>query len=190
MASSIKAIAIGVSTGGFDALEAVLSRLDANVPPILIAMHLQPGLPRLFASRVNDNMRLRAKEAETGDTLRNGEVYIGPGQKHLTIIRRGGVLVANCFDGPKVNHVAPSADVLFGSVVQELGSAAIGIVLTGIGADGAKGLLQLRQKGAPTIGQDEATCMVYGMPKVARELGAVQYELPVNQIAAKILSLL
>ena len=181
---------IGASTGGFDALEAIFTRLTPQVPPILVAMHLKPGLPRLFAARVNEGMCLRAKEAESGDTLQKGHVYMAPGGRHMKVVQRAGLLSVNCYDGERVNHVAPSADILFESAAYELRSAAIGVILTGIGADGAKGLLQMRKQGAPTVGQNEATCMVYGMPKVAREMGAVQYELPVNDIAACILSLI
>jgi len=188
--NTVKLIAMGASTGGFDALEAILTRLHSSVPPVIIAMHLKPGLPRLFASRINELTKLTAKEAETGDVLKHGTVLVAPGGKHAKIVSQAGRLTVQCYEGERVNFVIPSADVLFESVANELNRNAIGVILTGIGADGAEGLLKMRQKGAVTIGQDMDTCTVYGMPKVAKEMGAVEHELPVNRIADKILSLL
>ncbi|MCL2356805.1 MAG: CheB methylesterase domain-containing protein [Defluviitaleaceae bacterium] len=188
LAGGINLIAIGASTGGFDALEAILSQFPADAPPVVIAMHLKPGIPKLFASRLNGISRLVAKEAETGDVLKAGHVFIAPGWMHMTVINRAGRLEANCFSGEKVNHVAPSADVLFESAAIATGKNAVGVILTGIGADGADGLLKMRASGAVTIGQNEDTCMVYGMPRVAKERGAVMHELPLDKIADKILT--
>lgn len=189
LSGEISLIAIGASTGGFDALEAVLSRLPATAPPIVIAMHLTPGLPKLFASRMNGMLPHTVKEAESGDILRPGGVFMAPGWMHTKVVSRGTSLALDCYKGEKVNHVAPSADVLFESVCA-VRKNAIGIILTGIGADGSQGLLKMRKQGAVTIGQNEATCTVYGMPKVAKDIGAVQFELPLNSIADKIISLL
>ncbi|MCL1843029.1 MAG: CheB methylesterase domain-containing protein [Defluviitaleaceae bacterium] len=186
----IKAIAIGVSTGGFDALEAILTRLPATAPPVIIAMHLTPGIPKLFASRLNELTKLTAKEAESGDILRKGHVLIAPGWQHIKVVNRPGGLAVICYSGEKVQHVLTSADVLFESVANELQENAVGVILTGIGADGANGLLKMRRCGALTIGQNKDSCVVYGMPKIAKDVGAVEYELPPAKIADKILSLL
>ena len=188
--SGIKAIAMGASTGGFDALEAILTRLPISSPPIVVAMHLQSGIPKLFAARLNELSRLTAKEAESGENLRQGHVLIAPGGMHMKVVNRMGKMSVQCYVGEKVHHVMPSADVLFESVAAELRQNAVGVLLTGIGADGAAGLLKMRRNGAKTIGQDENTCAVYGMPKVAKDIGAVEYELPLNKIADKILSFL
>jgi len=190
MSATQKVIAIGASTGGIDALEKILVRLPPSVPPVVIVVHLQPGIARLFANQLDDSLKLSVKEAEAGDQLKQGHVFIAPSGKHMKINNKLGKLVIECFNAPKVQHVIPSADVLFESVADEVRKNAIGVLLTGIGADGARGLLRMRAQGAPTIGQNEATCTVYGMPKVAKEMGAVDYELPLNQIADKILSLL
>jgi two-component system chemotaxis response regulator CheB len=184
----IKLIAIGASTGGFDALEAVLKRLNANAPPVVIVMHLQQGVSSLFVSRLNE-MNIRAKEAESGDLLQAGQVLVAPAGKHITVSVRMGRLAVSLHVGAKVQAVMPSVDVLFESVANELKGQAVGVLLTGIGADGAGGMLKMRANGAPTIGQDESTCMVYGMPKVAYEMGAVQYQLPINKIGDKITGL-
>jgi two-component system chemotaxis response regulator CheB len=188
---AVKAIIIGVSIGGYDAVDAVLRLLPESSPPVLIAMHLKPGMPRLFAAQLNELKYFSAKEAETGDRLKNGQVLIAPGNKHMKIVNRNGKLSVECYPGQRTeHHVIPSADILFESAARELGQDAVGVILTGLGADGAAGLLQMRNQGAVTIGQDEATCAVYGMPKVAKNMGAVTYELPINSIAGKIISLL
>jgi len=186
----IKLIAMGASTGGFDALEAVLTRLPPSVPPVVVVMHLQPGVPRLFAARLNELSKLTAKEAEHGDYLRRGHVLVAPGGMHIKVVNRIGRPAVDLHVGKKLHGVMPSVDVLFESVASEMNKSAIGIILTGIGADGAEGLLKMRQSGASTIGQNRDTCMVYGMPKVSKDIGAVEHELPINQIADKILSLL
>jgi two-component system chemotaxis response regulator CheB len=133
--------------------------------------------------------RVTAKEAETGDILKNGQVLIAPGWKHMRVISRAGRYAVECYKGEKINHVLTSADILFESVAKEMQRSAIGVILTGIGNDGAKGLLKMKQAGAPTIGQEENSCVIYGMPKVAKDMGAVQYELPIGSIADKILAL-
>ena len=182
-------IAIGASTGGVDALDKILSRFSASTPPVVLVLHMPVGMTKLLAHRMDTELAMSVKEAETGDLLTRGQVLVAPSGKHMKIVRRQGKLTVECFIGQKVQHVMPSADVLFESVANEIGSNAIGVILTGIGADGATGLLKMRNRGAKTIGQDEETCVVYGMPKVAREMSAVEYELPLNQIANKIISL-
>ncbi|MCL2216272.1 MAG: CheB methylesterase domain-containing protein [Defluviitaleaceae bacterium] len=184
-----KVVAIGASTGGVDALERVLSQFPASMPPIVLAVHMAKGMTKLLANRFDDQLKLTAKEAETGDLLERGTVLIAPAGKHMKVINKNGRLAVECFIGPKVNHVIPSVDILFESLAPLTGKNAVGVILTGIGADGARGLVAMRDNGAATIGQDEKTCVVYGMPKVAKDMGAVQHELPLDLIAGKILSL-
>ncbi|MCL1878499.1 MAG: CheB methylesterase domain-containing protein [Defluviitaleaceae bacterium] len=188
--SKIRLIAIGVSMGGIEALQKVLLPLPAHTPPIVIVMHLQPGIARLFAGRIDQVSQLSVKEAKTGDVLSHGKVLIAPAGLHMKVVSRGGNLVTECYYGEKVEFVIPSADELFQSVAAEVGNDAIGVILTGIGKDGAKGLLQMRKAGAITLGQNEKSCAVYGMPKVAKEIGAVETELTPEEISAKILSLI
>jgi len=184
-----KIIAIGASTGGVDALEEILSGFPASMPPILVVLHMQAGMTRVFANHLNGVTKLSVKEAKDGDYLERGQVLLAPSGKHMRLINKNGrTLIVECKIGPKVEHCIPSATVLFDSVADICGSNAVGVILTGIGADGAKGLLKMRQKGAPTIGQNEDTCVVYGMPKMAKTMNAVQYELPLGQIAKNIMS--
>ena len=185
-----KVIAVGASTGGVDALEQVLMRFPSTCPPIVVVIHLQPGLARLLATQLNEKLKLSVKEAAHGDILASGQVFIAPSGKHMKIINQAGRLVIELFSGAKVQHVIPSVDVLFESVAKEIGANSIGVILTGIGADGAAGLKQMLIKGAKTIGQDEDTSVVYGMPKIAFEQGAVQHQLPIEKIGSKIQSFL
>ncbi|MCL1845025.1 MAG: CheB methylesterase domain-containing protein [Defluviitaleaceae bacterium] len=188
--SKIKLIAIGVSMGGFEALEKVLGPMPADSPPIVIVMHLQPGIAKLFAAKIDRKFNISAKEAATGDILAPGKMFIAPAGLHMKIINRFGRLTIDCFLGEKEEFVMPAANVLFESVAAEVGKDAIGVILTGIGADGAKGLLKMRNAGATTLGQDEKSCAVYGMPKVAMEKGAVEIQMTPDEIAQKIISLL
>lgn len=188
-AGTSKIIAIGASTGGVEALEKVLSRFSANIPPIVLVIHMPLGFTKLFAARFNDKMSFAVKEAQTGDNLQNGLALVAPAGEHMEIFNNAGRLSVRCFEGPKVQHVIPSVDVLFNSVANVQKSNAIGAILTGMGADGAQGLLHMRQKGALTIGQDQKTCAIYGMPKVAMEMGAVMHQLPLDKIGDKIISL-
>ena len=185
-----KIIAIGASTGGVDALEQILTRFPANIPPVVLVIHMLPGMTRLYAGKLDSILKLSVKEAKSGDVLTPGRVLLAPAGKHMKIVNQQGKLIVECYAGEKVQHVIPSVDVLFESVAKELGPNAIGVILTGIGADGASGLLEMKESGAATIGQDEKTCIVYGMPKVAKSMGAVEYELPLGQIADKILALI
>ena len=185
-AKSPKVIAIGASTGGVDAIEEVFSRLPATIPPVLLVIHMPPGFTKLLAARCNGKYRLSIKEAQTGDRLICGQVLIAPAGQHMTIAND----TIRCYVGEKVQFVIPSVDVLFESVASVYGKNAMGVILTGMGADGARGLLAMRQAGAYTIGQDKATSTIYGMPKIAYEMGAVEFQLPLNKISDKIISLL
>ena len=184
-----RVIAIAASTGGVETLEKIIPFFPANVPPIALVQHMPPGLTRSFATRLNLKYNISVKEAESGDILKQGQMLIAPGGKHMQIVNLQGNLAAKCFIGERLHGVIPSADILFESVANVVQKNAIGVILTGMGADGARGLLMMRQNGASTIGQDKHTCCVYGMPKVAMNFGAVEYELPLEQIANKILSL-
>ncbi len=182
-----KVIAIGCSTGGTQAIEVVLSRLTPKCPGILIVQHMPAGFTKAFANRLNQNCPIDVKEAESGDPIRPGCAYIAPGDKHLMLRRMGSRYEVEVKDGPLVSRHKPSVDVLFRSTANAAGSNAAGIIMTGMGDDGAKGLLEMRQAGAVTYGQDENTCVVYGMPKVAFLQGAVNLQLPLQDIAAAIM---
>lgn len=171
---SSRIIAIGASTGGTEAILAVLKALPSNLPGIVIVQHMPPVFTRMFAQRLDNNTALSVKEAETGDIVREGCVYIAPGDRHMVVEKRGADYKIKLFAGEKVNGHCPSVDVLFDSVAREAGKEAIGVILTGMGYDGAKGMLSLRRSGARTIGQDEQSSVVYGMPKAAYDLGAVE----------------
>jgi two-component system chemotaxis response regulator CheB len=173
---------MGASTGGTEALSAIITRLEPPLPGIVIVQHIPPMFSRLFSERLNSECKLTVKEAASGDVVMPNHVYIAPGAKHMTISRMGNRYILDCKPGPPVHSVCPSVDVLFDTVADVAGSRALGIILTGIGRDGAAGLLKMRQKGSPTIGQDAATSTVYGMPKSAFEIGAVQQQLPLLSI--------
>ncbi len=181
--STDKVIAIGASTGGTEAIRTVLCSLPANTPGIVIVQHMPPGFTRMFAERLNQQCALHVKEAETGDRIITGRVLIAPGASHMRVHRRGGIYEVVCKDGSPVSGHCPSVDVLMDSVAREVGANALGLILTGMGRDGSQGLLAMREAGARTLGQDEATCVVYGMPKEAFNLGAVMREVPLGRIA-------
>lgn len=183
-------IAIGASTGGTEAIFQVLKQLPSNIPGIVIVQHIPDRFSRMFAERLNNALDLKVKEAETGDYLEQGKVLIAPGDQHMRVKKLGGRYKVECFRGERVNGHCPSVDILFESVAKEAGSDAVGIILTGMGYDGAKGLLAMKRKGAKTIGQDEATSVVYGMPKVAYDIGAVEKQVPIGSIAKVLYSLL
>lgn len=182
----VQLIAMGSSTGGTEALTVVLTELKPPLPPIVIVQHIPPMFSRLLAERLNSECSLAVKEAETGDRLQNNHIYIAPGSKHMTVHRTAGNLTLDCRPGPPVHSVCPSVDILFDSIARLDPGRVVGIILTGMGRDGAEGLLHLREKGAHTIGQDQLTSAVYGMPKAAYELGAVAEQLPLGDIAAAI----
>jgi len=183
-------IAIGASTGGTEAILSVLRSLPPDMPGIVIVQHIPPVFSRMFADRLNNSVRLRVKEARTGDCVEKGQVLVAPGDEHMRIKKIGGKYRVECFKGDKVSGHCPSVDVLFESVAKEAGSHAIGVILTGMGYDGAKGLLAMRKAGARTLGQDEKSCVVYGMPKVAFDIGAVERQASLHDIPSIIYSYL
>lgn len=183
-------IAIGASTGGTEAIYNVIKSLPENISGIVVVQHIPPDFSRMFAERLNKTTALDVKEARTGDYVDRGCVLIAPGDQHMRIKRVGDKYRVECFMGDRVNGHCPSVDVLFESVAKEAGSNAIGIILTGMGYDGAKGLLSMKKRGARTIGQDECSSVVYGMPKVAFNIGAVEQQAPLQQIPRLICSYL
>lgn len=185
-----KIIAIGASTGGTEAICSVLKQLPREMPGIVITQHIPPLFSTMFAERLNNQTLFDVKEGQNGDYVKSGQVLIAPGDKHMSIKKVGDQYKVNVFDGEKVNGHCPSVDVLFDSVATECGNNAIGVILTGMGYDGAKGLLSMRRKGAKTIGQDEESCVVYGMPKVAFQVGAVEKQATLNNISKLICNLL
>lgn len=180
--SSKKLIAIGASTGGTEAIFNVIRYLPSNTPGIVIVQHIPPLFSRMFAERLNQTTSLRVREAQSGDYIETGLVLVAPGDRHMRVKKLGDHLKVELFQGEKTNGHCPSVDVLFESVAAACGASAVGVILTGMGEDGARGLLSMRKRGARTIGQDEATSVVYGMPKVAREMGAVEKQLPLENI--------
>ncbi|MDV3427645.1 MAG: chemotaxis response regulator protein-glutamate methylesterase [Bacillota bacterium] len=182
-------IAIGASTGGTEAIEQVLKNLPRNIPGIVIVQHMPPVFTKLYAERLNNSCKLEVKEAEDGDLILPGRALIAAGDKHMKVVK-DGIPRVHCYAGDRVNGHCPSVDVLFYSAAERYYKNSFGIILTGMGYDGAKGLLEMRKKGARTIGQDEASSVVYGMPKVAYEIGAVEKQVPLNEVADTLYKLL
>lgn len=182
-----KIIAIGASTGGTEAITEIITALPESSPGIVIVQHMPPVFTRSFAERLNSISRLDVKEAQTGDKVLRGSVLIAPGDEHMAIRRNGASYYAEISDGPMVNFVRPSADILFRSVARYAGKNAVGVILTGMGEDGARGLREMREAGAYTIAQDEASSVVFGMPKKAIELGAVDRVAPLDELPGIIL---
>jgi two-component system chemotaxis response regulator CheB len=180
-------VAIGASTGGVEALREVLCGLPADSPAVVVTQHMPAGFTTRFAERLDTLTQVTVQEAKDGQRILPGHVYIAPGNWHLEVTRAGANYTCQLHDGPAVSGHRPSVDVLFRSVAASAGANAIGVILTGMGKDGADGLKQMRAAGAATIGQNEATCIVYGMPKAAAALGATETELPIEKIAAAIL---
>ena len=180
--------AIGASTGGTEAIAAVLTKLPAASPGIVITQHIPPVFSKAFANRLNEICAIEVKEAEDGDVLRPGLALIAPGDYHMLLRNTGGRYTVTVKTGPRVCYQRPSVDVLFCSVAEAAGKLAVGVLLTGMGSDGAQGLLKMRQSGARTIAQDEASCVVYGMPREAAELGAAGQILPLAAVAQAMLS--
>ncbi len=184
-------VAIGASTGGTEAILAVVKEFGTDIPGVVATQHMPVGFTGMYAKRLNDQCRIQVKEAQTGDRVMPGRMLLAPGgDEHMHLVKVNGVYQVECRKGPKVNGHCPSVDVLFESVAKTAGAGAVGIILTGMGGDGAKGLLAMRRAGAKTIGQDESTCIVYGMPKVAYDLGAVQYQEKLTDIAGRTYALL
>jgi len=182
-------VAIGASTGGVEALVAVVSRLPANCPPTLITIHLPSPFTQSFAKRLDGLTGARVREAKDGALVRPGEIHIAPGSQAHLEISGAGQPRCRLQPGAPINGHRPSVDALFHSVAKTCGAYALGVILTGMGRDGAAGLMAMRQAGALTLGQDEATSVVYGMPRAAYEIGAVERQSPLSGIAAQILAL-
>lgn len=183
-----RVVAIGASMGGVDALLSVLSVFPENCPPTVVAQHMRSGFTKSFAHRLDKACRPRVHEARDGCPLEPGQIYIAPGgAAHLEVVNKRG-LHCRLKEGPAVSGHQPSIDVLFDSVAQAAEANALGVILTGMGRDGAKGLLAMRNSGAETIGQDETSALVYGMPRVAHEIGAVGLQLPLHKIGQHILA--
>jgi len=183
-----KVIAIAASTGGTEALKRILTNLPPTIPGVLVVQHMPPNFTTAFAERLNQMCRLDVKEAQNGDSVVAGRVLIADGNDHLLLKRSGARYYVAVKDGPMVNHQRPSADVLFKSAAVNAGANALGIILTGMGADGARGLLQMKEAGAMTIAQDEKSCVIYGMPKEAIKRGAAGKVVSLDRIPHEIIS--
>jgi two-component system chemotaxis response regulator CheB len=181
-------IVIGASTGGTEAIRELLERMPENAPPILVAQHMPEGFTRSFAARLDSLCRIEVKEAEHGERVLPGRAYIAPGHSHLRVRRRGPEYVAELCRSAPVNRHRPSVDVLFRSAAASAGEKVLAVILTGMGKDGAAGMLELRRAGAHTYAQDESSCVVYGMPKEAVALGGVDEVLPLDGIAGAVLA--
>jgi two-component system chemotaxis response regulator CheB len=185
-----KIIAVGASTGGTEALHHILKVLPPTTPGIVVVQHIPPIFSRMFAERLDKQIQLYVKEAEDGDYIEQGKVFIAPGNQHIKVVMVGKRYAIRYCGDDKVNGHCPSVDVLFESVAKTVGKNAIGVILTGMGYDGAKGMLAMRRKGARTIGQDEKSSVVYGMPKVAFDIGAVEKQTSLENIPNVIFSML
>ncbi|HUD25467.1 MAG TPA: chemotaxis response regulator protein-glutamate methylesterase [Burkholderiaceae bacterium] len=184
--STEKLIAIGASTGGTEAIREVVGRLSADSPAVLITQHMPPGFTRSFAARLNGLCKLAVSEAVDGERALPGHAYIAPGDRHMKLARSGANYVISLDDRPPVNRHRPSVEVMFKSVATVAGQNALGVMLTGMGRDGADAMLEMKQAGAFNIAQDEASCIVFGMPKEAIAAGGVDEVLPVTQIAERL----
>jgi two-component system chemotaxis response regulator CheB len=182
-------IAIGASTGGTEALRVFLVALPADCPPVVIVQHMPEVFTRAFAERLNKECVVEIAEAKNGDQLRNGIALIAPGNRHMLVNRSGSDFVIQVLDGPLVSRHRPSVDVLFRSVAISVGAKAVGVIMTGMGNDGAEGLGEMKEAGAVTIAQDEASCVVFGMPKEAIARGVVDVVMPLDKIAGAVLNL-
>jgi len=188
--SNNKIVAIGSSTGGTEALFSVIKMFPRDMPGTIIVQHMPPVFTKMFADRLNNSCLVEVKEAQDGDRIYPGRVLIAPGDYHMIVRKNGTIFTVQILEGEKVSGHCPSVDVLFDSVADKVGENAVGVILTGMGSDGANGLLKMRSKGARTIGQDEESCIVYGMPKVAYEIGAVEKQVPLDKVTQTIFSML
>ncbi len=188
--SSDKVIAIGASTGGIEAINKVVTKFPATMPGVVIVQHMPAGFTKMFAERLNQTCAMEAKEAVSGDRIRAGRILVAPGGVQMYVLRSGGMYQVVCKPGEKVNGHCPSVNVMMESVAKHVGTNAIGIMLTGMGSDGAKGMLAMRQAGARNIAQDEATSVVFGMPRVAYELQAAERLVAIENIAPAVINLL
>lgn len=185
-----RVIAIGASTGGTEAIHEVIKQFHTDIPGVVIVQHMPPGFTQMYAERMNRVCEVEVREAKDGDEIKQGQVLIAPGGYQMRVVKHGAKYCVEVKEGPKVSGHCPSVDVLFDSVASSVGEGAIGVILTGMGGDGSKGMKEMRDKGAVTIGQDEETCVVYGMPKVAYDIGAVTYQIALGDIAEKIYDLI
>ena len=185
--SSEKLIAVGASTGGVEALQELLISFPPDAPAILVTQHMPALFTASFANRLDQCCAVSVCQARDGERILPGHVYIAPGGFHLELARNGANYVCRVHEQPPVSGHRPSVDVLFRSVAKAAGANSVGIILTGMGKDGAAGLLEMRRAGASTIGQDEASCVVYGMPKAAYDCGATEIELPLSKISGQVL---
>jgi len=183
-------LAIGASTGGTEAIYNLLCQLPKKMPGIVIVQHIPPVFSQMFAERLNNQTHFEVKEAAHGDRVEEGHVYLAPGDRHMEVQKRGTSYYLRVFEGDKVNGHCPSVDVLFNSISKLAPDKVIGVILTGMGYDGARGLTRMRRGGSMTIGQDEASSVVYGMPKAAYELGGVAKQAPLNKIGYHIIQTL
>lgn len=190
LSSTEKLIIIGASTGGTEAIKEVLTKLPADVPGILVTQHMPENFTRSFADRLNSLCKISVKEAEHNERILPGHAYIAPGHSHLLLKRSGANYMTELNQGPPVNRHRPSVDVLFRSAANVAGANALGIILTGMGKDGAQGLLEMKQAGSHTIAQDEASCVVFGMPREAIALGGACEVLPLQNVARRTLEYL
>ncbi len=188
--STDKVIAIGASTGGTEAIKKVVALLPAATPGIVIVQHMPGGFTKMYAERLNTLCAMEVKEAETGDRVMPGRILLAPGDYHMKVVRSGGVYRVECTNGEKVCGHRPSVEVMMHSVAKSVGPNAIGVMLTGMGSDGADGMLAMREAGARTLAQDEASCVVFGMPKVAFERGGAERLVPLENIAQEILRMI
>ncbi len=188
MAKTTEVVAcLGASTGGTESLREVLQALPANAPGIVIVQHMPAGFTASFAKRLNSLCEVEVKEAQDGDPVLRGHVLIAPGDRHMLLERQGARYHVSVRDGPAVSRHRPSVDVLFRSAARSAGANAIGVIMTGMGDDGAQGLGEMREAGAMTIAQDEATSVVFGMPREAIRRGAAQKVAPLHELAREIL---
>ncbi|MCG5074965.1 protein-glutamate methylesterase/protein-glutamine glutaminase [Paraburkholderia tagetis] len=188
LVSTEKLVIVGASTGGTEAIREVLQPLPPDAPAVLIAQHMPPGFTKSFAQRLNGLCRITVKEAEHGERVLPGHAYIAPGHAHLLLARSGANYIAHLSDEPPVNRHRPSVDVLFRSAALHAGKNAIGVILTGMGRDGAAGLLEMRQAGAFTLAQDEASCIVFGMPREAIAMGAADEIAPLAEMSRRVMT--
>ncbi|MCK8602400.1 protein-glutamate methylesterase/protein-glutamine glutaminase [Desulfoferrobacter suflitae] len=187
--TSHKIVAIGASTGGTEALKSVLTHLPANSPGIMVVQHMPPNFTKAFADRLNSLCKIEVREAVNGDAVLPGLALIAPGNYHMALGRSGARYYVEVKNGPLVCHQRPSVDVLFQSVAKYAGANAVGVIMTGMGRDGAAGMVQMRAAGARTVAQDEATCVVFGMPKEAIRQGGAEFVAPLQEIPSAILRL-
>jgi two-component system chemotaxis response regulator CheB len=188
LASSEKLIIIGASTGGTEAIKDFLVQLPPDSPGILITQHMPEGFTRSFANRLDKLCRISVKEAEGGERVLPGHAYLAPGHSHLLLVRSGANYMTRLDQGPPVNRHRPSVDVLFHSAAASAGKNAVGVILTGMGKDGAAGMLEMKQAGAYNLAQDEASCVVFGMPREAIAIGATHEVGPLHELPGRVMA--